>query len=106
MEEKLAERNINIEKIGPKTDSSMQKLKLNLVRDNGSVVGVANFCNLRNYIMHFMANASIAEFLRKSHLISNMRVAVTVILLQEFGFHDIYFPKDWSHLSVLLHNRE
>ena len=106
MREKLAERNIDIEKIGYETDSTLQKLQLNLIRDNYQVVGVTNFCNLRNYIMHFTANAKIDEFLRKYPLISNMRFAVTVILLQEFGFGNIYFPKDWSHLSVLLHNRE
>lgn len=106
MREKLAERNIDIEKIGSETDSTLQKLQLNLIRDNDQVVGVTNFCNLRNYIMHFTANAKIDEFLRKYPLISNMRFAVTVILLQEFGFGNIYFLKDWSHLSVLLHNRE
>ena len=106
MREKLAERNIDIEKIGSETDSTLQKLQLNLIRDNDQVVGVTNFCNLRNYIMHFTANAKIDEFLRKYPLISNMRFAVTVILLQEFGFDSICFPKDWRHLSVLLHNGE
>lgn len=103
---KLAERNIDIEKIGPKVDPSLQILQLKLIRDNGKEEGVSNFCNLRNYIMHFMANASIDEFLRKSSLVSNMRFSVTIILLQEFGFQNIYFPKEWSHLSVLLHNAE
>lgn len=106
MKDKLFQRNIDISKIGPDVDPTLQKLKLNLIRDNGDKVVVANFCNLRNYIMHFTANATIDEFLKKSPLISNMRFAVTVILLQEFGFHDLYFPKVWSHLSVLLHNEE
>lgn len=106
MKANLAERNIDITKIGLNPDANLQKLKLHLIRDNGKKVAVADFCNLRNYIMHFTANARIDEFLRKSHLISSMRFAVTIILLQEFGFHSIYFPKDWSHLSVLLSNRE
>lgn len=106
MRNNLSERNIDITKIGLNPDSNLQKLKLHLIRDNGKKIAVADFCNLRNYIMHFTANAQIDEFLRKSSLISNMRFAVTIILLQEFGFDSIYFPKDWSHLSVLLHNRE
>jgi len=106
MKEKLSQWNIDISKIGPDVDPTLQKLKLNLIRDNGDKVVVANFCNLRNYIMHFTANATIDEFLKKSPLISNMRFAVTVILLQEFGFENIYFPKDWRHLSVLFPSRE
>ena len=102
----LAERNIDITNIGLNPDSHLQKLKLHLIRDNGKKVAVADFCNLRNYIMHFTANANIDEFLRKSQLISNMRFAVTIILLQEFGFNNICFSEDWSHLSILLSNRE
>lgn len=102
----LAQRNIDITKIGLNPDSYLQKLKLHLIRDNGKKVAVADFCNLRNYIMHFTANANIDEFLRKSQLISNMRFAVTIIILQEFGFHSIFFPKAWGHLSILLHNEE
>ena len=105
MKANLTERNIDITKIGLNPDANLQKLKLHLERDNRKK-SVADFCNLRNYIMHFTANADIDEFLRKNPLISSMRFAVSVILLQEFGFHDIYFPKDWSHLSVLIHNRE
>ena len=105
MKKNLAERNIDITKIGLNPDANLQKLKLHLIRDNGKK-SVADFCNLRNYIMHFTANANIDEFLRKSPLISNMRFAVTIILLQEFGFRSIFFPKDWSHLSVLLSNKE
>ena len=99
-------RNIDITKIGLNPDVNLQKLELHLIRDNGNRVAVTNFCNLRNYIMHFTANARIDEFLRKSHLISRMRFAVTIILLQEFGFQSVFFPKDWSHLSVLLSNSE
>lgn len=106
MKANLAMRNIDITKIGLNPDVNLQKLELHLIRDNGNRVAVTNFCNLRNYIMHFTANARIDEFLRKSHLISRMRFAVTIILLQEFGFQSVFFPKDWSHLSVLLSNSE
>lgn len=106
MKGKLTEWNIDISKIGPDVDPALQKLKLYLIRDSGKKVAVANFCNLRNYIMHFTANAIIDEFLRKCNLISNMRFAVTIILLKEFGFNNICFSEDWSHLSILLPNRE
>ena len=72
MKDNLAERNIDISKIGSNPDSSLQKLQLHLIRDSGKKVVVDNFCNLRNYIMHFTANANIDEFLRKSDLVSNM----------------------------------
>ena len=106
MKEKLTGWNIDISKIGPDVDPALQKLKLYLIRDSGKKVAVANFCNLRNYIMHFTANAIIDDFLRKCDLISNMRFAVTIILLKEFGFNNICFSEDWCHLSILLPSRE
>lgn len=106
MKKKLAKWNIDISKIGPIVDPALQKLKLYLIKDSGKKVTVANFCDLRNFIMHFMANAIVDFFLRKCNLISNMRFAITIILLKEFGFDNISFSEDWSHLSMLLNNVE
>lgn len=100
MKEGLSIRGIAISKIGPATDRELQLLHLQLIHDNGDKVDVTNFCNLRNYIMHFMATSEIDNFLIRSNVVSNMRFAVTTILLQEFGFGDFTFHKGWEHLSV------
>lgn len=100
MKEGLEKRNISISKIGPATDKDLQGLHLQLIHDNGDVVDVTNFCNLRNYIMHFMATPQIDDYLKRNDLVSNLRFAVTTILLQEFGFSDFSFHKGWEHLSV------
>ncbi len=101
MKEKLSERGISIEKIGAKIDVDIQKLKLKLLRSNDKQIGVSHFCNLRNYLMHFMSNYQIDEYLQKSELVSKMRFAVTSILLQEFGFKHFSYYKGWEHLSVM-----
>lgn len=100
MGKKLLKRKIAISKIGQQTDKEIQKLHLRLIHDNEETVEVTNFCNLRNYIMHFMATSEIDEFLKHSVLVANMRFAVTTIILQEFGFNSFQFHDGWNHLSV------
>ena len=77
-------------------------MNLQLERSNGKKVGVTNFCNLRYYILHFMSNAAIDEYITRSGLIDRMRFAATVIILKELGFEEVQFREGWSHLSVLI----
>lgn len=102
MEEKLKRYNIDIAKIGANTDVCLQRMNLKLERSNGGKKGVTNFCNLRNYILHFMSNADIDEYIMRSGLIDRMRFAATVIILKELGFEEVQFREGWSHLSILV----
>lgn len=104
MEEGLKRYNIDIQKIGKHDDPEIHTLRLILKRSNKDV-NVINFCDLRDYIMHFMSNHKIDKTLAKSDLISNMRMAVMIILLTELGFNNISFIDGWEHLSVLLDNK-
>ena len=104
MEDGLKRYNIDIAKIGIKTEVCLQRMNLQLERSNGKMAGVTNFCNLRNYILHFMSNADIDEYITRSGLIDRMRFAATVIILKELGFQDVQFRPDWQHLSVLSTN--
>jgi hypothetical protein len=47
-----------------------------------------------------MATSQIDDYLKHSVLVSNMRFAVTTIILQEFGFNHFDFHDGWEHLSV------
>ena len=102
MENRLKQYNIDIAKIGIKNEVSLQQMNLQLERSNGKMAGVTNFCNLRNYILHFMSNADIDEYITRSGLIDRMRFAATVIILKELGFEEVQFREGWSHLSVLI----
>ena len=102
MENRLKQYNIDIAKIGIKNEVSLQQMNLQLERSNGKMAGVTNFCNLRNYILHFMSNAAIDEYITRSGLIDRMRFAATVIILKELGFEEVQFREGWSHLSVLI----
>ena len=104
MEDRLKQYNIDIAKIGVKTEVCLQRMNLQLERSSGRIVGVTNFCNLRNYILHFMSNADIDEYITRSGLIDRMRFAATIIILKELGFQDVQFHFDWQHLSVLSTN--
>lgn len=92
--------NIDITRIGKKIDENLRKLQLVLERSSGKKVIVENFCNLRNYILHFMSNAAIDEYISRSNLIDNMRFAVTIIILKELGFNDIKYRSEWNYLSI------
>jgi hypothetical protein len=94
--------NIDIGKIGEKTDKRLQKLQLILERSNGKKVVVDNFCLLRHYILHFMSNAEIDEYISHSNLIDKMRFTATIIILNEMGFSNVKFRADWDYLSVII----
>lgn len=98
----LLNYNIDIARIGDKIDKNLQKLQLKLERNNGKEVVVDNFCMLRHYILHFMSNAVVDEFISRCNLIDNMRFAVTIIILKDLGFNNIKFRKEWDYLSVLI----
>ncbi len=102
MEDRLKLYNIDIEKIGDKTEIRIQRLNLQLERNNGTVSGVTNFCHLRNYILHFMSNNDIDDYITRSGLIDRMRFAASVIILKELGFDNVQFWDDWKHLSILV----
>lgn len=102
MEERLKQYNIDIAKIGVKTEVSLQRMNLQLERSGGAIKGVTNFCNLRNYILHFMSNGDIDDYITKSGLIDRMRFAATVIILKELGFEEVQFREGWGHLSVMM----
>ncbi len=102
MEDRLKLYNIDIEKIGVKTEICIQRLNLQLERNNGTMSGVTNFCHLRNYMLHFMSNNDIDDYITRSGLIDRMRFAASVIILKELGFDNVQFWDDWKHLSILV----
>ena len=74
---------------------------MTLERENNKDKEVTNFCDLRNYIMHFMSTVEIDDYLDQAELVSNMKFAVVVILLKKLGFSKCEFKKDWKHLSIM-----
>ena len=94
--------NIDITKIGEQTDKNLLKLQLILERSSGKKVVVNNFCLLRHYILHFMSNAEIDDFISQSNLIDNMRFAATIIILKELGFSNVKYKADWDYLSIMV----
>jgi len=101
MEKGLSAYGIDIRKIGKSSDPTIKRLRLVLERDNDKNKEVTNFCDLRNYIMHFMSTAEIDEYLDQAELVGKMKFAVAVILLKELGFNKCGFKKDWNHLSIM-----
>lgn len=101
LKEGLLRYNIDIEKIGKNIEVDLQKMNLIMERNNGRIAGVSNFCHLRNYILHFMSNGDIDEYITHNGLVDRMRFAASVIILKELGFGDVQFFNDWKHLSVL-----
>lgn len=104
MKANLNKYNIDIAKIGESTDKCLQKMKLKMERSGGKKAGVSNFCHLRSYILHFMSNSNIEKYVTQSGIVDRMRFAATVIILNELGFQNVHFYKDWQHLSVLYNN--
>lgn len=96
----LDEYNIDVRKIGNGTDSRIINLDLVLERDGSKDRNVQNFCDLRDYILHFMTTPQIDEFLSSSELTSAMRFAASIIILNKFGFQ-CSFRSGWTHLSIL-----
>ena len=101
MEKGLMNFGIDIRKIGKSTDKAIKDLGLTLKRDNNRSKAVTNFCDLRNYIMHFMSTTEIEDYLDNAELVSKMKFAVVVILLKKLGFHNCGFKNDWKHLSIM-----
>lgn len=101
MEKSLRAYGIDIRKIGKSSDTTIKKLSLTLERENNQDKEVTNFCDLRNYIMHFMSTVEIDDYLDQAELVSNMKFAVVVILLKKLGFNKCEFKKDWKHLSIM-----
>ena len=93
---------LDIEKIGKVVDQNLQQLNLKLERTNGKQTIVSNFCLLRHYILHFMYNGEIDEYIYHSNIIDRMRLATTIIILKELGFQEIKFYDDWNYLSVFV----
>lgn len=100
LKDALDKYNIDIGKIGKTTDTDINRLSLTLER-NSKDRKVQNFCDLRDYILHFMYDPKIDDYLSKSDLVSNLRFAVAIIILKELGIHDISFKDDWQHLSIM-----
>ena len=101
MEKELSTYGIDIRKIGKSSDCKIRKLRLTLERENNKDREVTNFCDLRNYIMHFMSTTEIEDYLDNAELVSKMKFAVVVILLKKLGFHNCGFKNDWKHLSIM-----
>ena len=101
MEKGLSDYSIDIKKIGKSSDPTIKRLRLTLERENNKDKDVTNFCDLRNYIMHFMSTVEIDDYLDNGELVSNMTFAVLVILLKKLGFKKCGFKKDWTHLSII-----
>ena len=101
MKDNLYRYRIDINKIGRENEPLLQKMQLYLKRDNGRNANVTNFCLLRNYILHFMSSPQIDEYLKRSNIVSKLRFAVCVIILNEFGFQNLSFKEGWQHLSIL-----
>ncbi len=104
MKKNFLSYNIDISKIGLKTDKDLQKLQLKLERGHNKIVIVDNFCLLRHYILHFMSNSDTDEYISQSGIVDRMRFAATIVILKELGFSDVKFRKDWNHLSVMTAN--
>ena len=101
MKDNLYRYRIDINKIGRENEPLLQKMQLYLKRDSGRNANVTNFCLLRNYILHFMSSPQIDEYLKRSNIVSKLRFAVCVIILNEFGFQNLSFKEGWQHLSIL-----
>lgn len=101
MKKRLSDYGIDIRKIGKSSDPTIIRLRLTLERENNKDKDVTNFCDLRNYIMHFMSTVEIDDYLDNGELVSNMTFAVLVILLKKLGFKKCGFKKDWTHLSII-----
>lgn len=100
MEKELSAYGIDIRKIGKSSDPTITRLHLTLERENNKDKEVTNFCDLRNYIMHFMSTVEIDDYLDQAELVSNMKFAVVVLLLKKLGFNKCGFKKEWKHLSI------
>lgn len=101
MEKGLMNFGVDIRMIGKSTDKAIKDLGLTLKRDNNKSKAVTNFCDLRNYIMHFMSTTEIDNYLDQAELVSNMKFAVVVLLLKKLGFSECGFKKEWKHLSIM-----
>ena len=97
----LKRYSIDIKKIGKSTESEIRRWKLILERTNGKDSEVHNFCDLRNYIVHFMSNNEIDEYLERNNLVHRLELAVVIILLKELGLTQCNFKKNWEHMSIL-----
>jgi hypothetical protein len=104
MKKNFLSYNIDISKIGLKTDKDLQKLQLKLERGHNKIVIVDNFCLLRHYILHFMSNSDTDEYISQSGIVDRMRFAATIVILKELGFSDVKFREEWKHLSVMTDN--
>lgn len=102
MKEGLAAYRIDVSKIGKSSDSRINELKLVLERDRSKDREVMNFCDLRDYILHFMTTPKIDELLSSSELVSTMKFAAAIIILNKFGFNDYTFKSVWEDLSILI----
>lgn len=105
MENGLNNYHIDINKIGKENDRKIMSLRLCLQHEN-EIVKVRNFCDLRDYILHYMTTPEIDELLTNIEIVKAMRFTATVIMLEEFGLNDFSFKDDWKHLSILKEIKE
>lgn len=92
----LAQRKISISKI----DDTIRDYKFrNDLRDEKGDI-ISNFIQLRNYFVHHLGSEDAEKFLRKSNMLFNLKLTITILILYRFGITEIKFKKDFLNLSV------
>ena len=92
----LVQRRIRVTKI----DDNISKSKIkNEDNDN-----ISNFIQLRNFFIHHLGSEKAETFLKKSDMLFNLKLCITILLLYRLGFQDISFTPDFKHLSIFDEN--
>ena len=88
----LAQRKISVHKI----DDNISKAKLR--NEDGDII--SNFIQLRNFFIHHLGSAEAESYLTHSEMLFNLKLCITIILLNIMGFDNIAFRPDFIHLSL------
>lgn len=92
----LAERKISVKKI----DDTISNYKFKKELRNEKEDTISNFIQLRNYFVHHLGSEEAELFLRNSNLLFNLKLTITILILEQFGFLDIKFKPEFLNLSL------
>ena len=75
-----------------------------LRNQNGETI--ANFVQLRHFFVHHLGSKKAVEYLENRDLLINLKIAITILLLEMVGVNDIQFDKQFHSMSIFDDTKE
>ena len=67
---------------------------------------IANFVQLRHFFVHHLGSKKAVEYLENSDLLINLKIAITILLLEMVGVNNIQFDEQFHSMSIFDDTKE